>query len=228
LHLGRGIGTTLVRLTEARGREVAFQAPAGSTVAINNWINARNADARALLEREGYQPVRNFWRMEAALPAEPEAPVWPEGITLHSAAEDGDLRPFYDTVEEAMADHWGHVDRSFAEWVDRRTGATFDPGLWYLATEGEAAAGAVLCSIGDGVGWVDTLVVRRPWRRRGLGLALLRHAFAAFARRGIRRVQLSVDADSPTGATRLYERAGMRVVQEHAGYGKVMGDGVMG
>jgi ribosomal protein S18 acetylase RimI-like enzyme len=59
-------------------------------------------------------------------------------------------------------------------------------------------------------------------------LALLRHAFAAFARSGLRRVQLSVAADSPTGATRLYERAGMRVVQEHAGYGKVMGDGVMG
>lgn len=225
-HLGRGIGTTLVRLTEARGRELAPQAPAGSSVAFNNWINARNADARALLEREGYRPVRYFWRMEAALPAEPEAPVWPAGITLRSAVEAGDLRPFYDTVEEAMADHWGHVDLTFEEWVERRTGATFDSSLWYLATEGEVAAGAVLCSIGDGVGWVDTLVVRRPWRRRGLGSALLRHAFGELARRGIQRVQLSVDADSPTGATRLYERAGMRVVQEYAGYGKgVVGDG---
>jgi len=40
---------------------------------------------------------------------------------------------------------------------------------------------------------------------------LLRRSFTAFADRGIRRALLNVDAESPTGATRLYERAGMRV-----------------
>jgi ribosomal protein S18 acetylase RimI-like enzyme len=54
--------------------------------------------------------------------------------------------------------------------------------------------------------------VRRPWRRRGLGLALLRRAFGEFQRRGERLVQLGVDAASPTGATRLYERVGMRTI----------------
>jgi ribosomal protein S18 acetylase RimI-like enzyme len=33
-----------------------------------------------------------------------------------------------------------------------------------------------------------------------------------FAGRGLRRALLSVDAENPTGATRLYERVGMRVV----------------
>jgi mycothiol synthase len=47
-------------------------------------------------------------------------------------------------------------------------------------------------------------------RGRGLGDALLRTAFAEFWRRGERRVALGVAADNP-GATRLYERAGMRV-----------------
>ncbi len=58
---------------------------------------------------------------------------------------------------------------------------------------------------------VDDLGVRRAYRRRGLGMAQLRHVFAAFYARGIRRVGLGVDAENVTGATRLYGRAGMRV-----------------
>jgi mycothiol synthase len=50
----------------------------------------------------------------------------------------------------------------------------------------------------------------RPWRRRGLGAALLAEAFGKFWARGERSVGLSVDAESDTGAFRLYERAGMR------------------
>ena len=64
------------------------------------------------------------------------------------------------------------------------------------------------------MGWVRSLWVRRPWRKRGLGNALLLNAFRQFHERGERRVGLGVDAESPTGATRLYERAGMRVVEE--------------
>ena len=57
------------------------------------------------------------------------------------------------------------------------------------------------------------LGVRRAWRR-GLGEALLRHSFAAFRRQGFTRGTLGVDASSVTGATRLYERAGMRVYRD--------------
>ena len=54
------------------------------------------------------------------------------------------------------------------------------------------------------------------WRKRGLGLALLRQAFAEFYRHGWTQVGLDVDSESETGATRLYERAGMRVAPGHA------------
>jgi ribosomal protein S18 acetylase RimI-like enzyme len=62
--------------------------------------------------------------------------------------------------------------------------------------------------------------VRKPWRRRGLGLALLQHAFTEFWRRGERTVALGVDAENPTGATRLYERAGMHVLFDAVVYEK--------
>ena len=56
------------------------------------------------------------------------------------------------------------------------------------------------------------LVVHETWRRRGLGEALLLHVFATFRARGAEAVELKVQSDN-TGAVRLYERAGMRVVE---------------
>ena len=225
-HYGRGIGTSLVRLAEARAREHVALAPPGTRVVINNWINAHNAEARLLLEREGYRPVRYFFRMETTFSEEPPAPSWPAGVTVRSGAADEDLRPFYETSEEAMVDHWGHVPRSFEEWIERRTQSNFDPSLWFLGLDDEEPVAAVLCSSSDSIGWIDTLAVRSPWRRRGLGYALLTHAFRELYGRGLRRMALGVDAENPTGATRLYERAGMRIGQQYVTYGKELRAGI--
>jgi len=225
-HFGRGIGTTLVRRAEARAREHVPLAPPAARVVVHNWINALDPDACALLEREGYAPVRSFWRMETALTAPPAAPVWPEGIAVRPFVPGQDERTAYATVEEAFADHWGHVPRTYEEWAKHRFGASFDPALWFLALDGEEAAGAALCSVSEGIGWIDSFGVRRRWRGRGLGTALLRHAFGEFYRRGTYRVALGVDAASPTGATRLYEGAGMTVAQQYATYGKELRPGV--
>jgi ribosomal protein S18 acetylase RimI-like enzyme len=67
---------------------------------------------------------------------------------------------------------------------------------------------------------VNLIGVRPEWRRRGIAEALLRAAFAEFFRRGELRVALGVDAESPTGATRLYERVGMRVFSRTVVYEK--------
>jgi mycothiol synthase len=66
------------------------------------------------------------------------------------------------------------------------------------------------------------LGVRRAWRRQGLGLALLRHAFLAFRARGMTRAALDVDAANLTGAVRLYERAGMHVAKRSDTYEKAL------
>ena len=94
--------------------------------------------------------------------------------------------------------------------------ADFDPSLWFLALDGDRIAGTALCfPRSEQLAWVRGLGVRRPWRGRGLGMALLQHAFAAFYARGMRIAGLGVDAQSPSGATRLYERAGMRVTEQY-------------
>lgn len=221
-HLGNGIGAALIRASERRAHQHVPLAPEDAQVVLHNWINGGNASACALLEREGYAPARYFLRMEMPLDGAEPAPEWPEGVRVRAFSPEKDDRRFYDAAEEAMADHWGHVPIDFDQWRQRRMGSTFDPTLWFIAEDGGEAAGVMLGSVSEGVGWVDTLGVRRPWRRRGLGMALLRQAMATFRGRGLERMALGVDAASPTGATRLYERAGMRVAQQHATYGKVL------
>lgn len=219
-HFGRGIGTALIRLAEERAREWVALAPAAVRIVLRNWINARNPDAGSLLERDGYAAERYFWRMERELQDDSPEPIWPEGIVVQTVGPDEDLRPVFDASGEAMADHWGHVGSTFEEWREPRTGVNFDPTLWFVAIDGREPAGVAVCSVAEGSGWVDTLAVRRPWRRRGVGMALPRHAFGEFQRRGLPRARLGVDAASPTGATRLYELAGMHVSQQYAAYGK--------
>lgn len=223
-HYGHGIGTTLVRLSEDRAREHVPLAPPHARVVVHNWISGTNANACALLEREGYATVRYFVRMEIALDEPSAPPDWPEGIAVR-AFEPGDEWLFYTIAEDAMSDHWGHVPLDFESWKQRKMGSTFDPGLWFLAVDGKESAGFALCSVANGIGWADLLGVLRPWRKRGLGMALLRHALGEFHRRGLTRAALGVDTASPTGATRLYERAGMHVAQQHATYGKELRPG---
>jgi mycothiol synthase len=74
-----------------------------------------------------------------------------------------------------------------------------------------------------GGGWVGAIGVRPRWRRRGIGLALLQHTLAAFFARGIRQVRLGVDVQNTSGATRLYERAGMSVETEEGVYERELG-----
>jgi len=89
-----------------------------------------------------------------------------------------------------------------------------------IAWDGNEVAGFSQNRYRKGIGWIGTIAVRRPWRKKGLGLALLRHTFGEFYQRGTNTIGLGVDSANLTGATRLYERAGMVVAGEFAMYEK--------
>jgi ribosomal protein S18 acetylase RimI-like enzyme len=93
--------------------------------------------------------------------------------------------------------------------------------LTFMAFDGNEMAGAVVNRYRD-IAWVWQLAVRPAWRKRGLGLALLLQSFTEFYQRGNRMVGLGVDSQSLTGATRLYEKAGMRVTRRYDTYEKVL------
>ena len=114
---------------------------------------------------------------------------------------------------EAFADDPGDHPEPFDEWSEGHLARpTYDPTLWFVARDRGAVVAAAIARASDDGGWVDWLAVLPTHRSRGIGHALLRRAFATFAARGLRRVLLNVDAENVTGATAVYERAGMRVV----------------
>ena len=222
---GRGIGTRLVTLTEGRARQALDDAPEDARVTLAQPLAPANEGARELLERHGYERVRFFWEMEIELDREPPQPNLPSGIRLDTLVSGND-RAVYEAMQEAFQDHWNFTPRPYDEWRSWNIeGPSFDPDLWLLAFDGDEIAGASLCAARPDAGWVNILGVRSRWRRRGLGQALLQESFRTLHRRGFRKVGLDVDAANPTGATRLYERAGMHVARESESYQKVLREG---
>jgi mycothiol synthase len=214
---GRGIGSQLVELTEAEARRRRI-------TPVRNGVMEKDDRAQALLEARGYRVVRRFYRMAIELDAPPPPPAWPEGLQP-SPYDPREARVFHAALEEAFADHWDHRPESFEDWRRRTLEAPdLDTTAWWAVKRGDEIAAVATCDVERyGMGWVNILGVRRQWRRRGLGLALLRHCFTELYARGQRVVGLGVDAENPTGATRLYERAGMHVVWSSALFEKQLG-----
>jgi hypothetical protein len=134
--------------------------------------------AHALYRRHGYEAVRWFFHMIRDLADPIVGPPLPEGIEVRPVTRE-DARRLFEADVEAFMDHWGGFDHSegqFNKWVDE---STFDPSLHVVAFDGDEIAGAVINTIypeanqelGVERGWLDSVFVRRPWRRRGLAKA---------------------------------------------------------
>jgi GNAT superfamily N-acetyltransferase len=217
--LGRGIGTLI-----ATGLE-EHAARRGARRFQTSVLEADSA-ARGLLESLGYGAVRVFRELRIELAARPPAPEWPDGLRVVAFDAKRDALEFHDAHHEAFADHWDDPRRDFASWSKAHLGSErFDPTLWCVVSAGNEIAAGTICT-GDtyGGGFVHALFTRRPWRRQGVGAALLADAFGRFWERGEHRVGLGVDAASDTGAFRLYERAGMTPALGWVMYEKELGD----
>jgi mycothiol synthase len=221
-----GLGSYLVAWGERWTRDHMLQAQENARVVVQHYINSANEAARRLLENSGYSQVRGIYVMETTLDEPLTLPRWPADISVRTFVPGRDERAVYEAVEDAFRDLWGRPRNPFERFVRETKNENFDPSLWFLALQGDEIAGLVLCKTLAGEGWIDVVGVRRPWRNRGLGLALLRHAFTEYQRRNIRRVSLSVDAESITGAPRLYGRAGMRVRESYIIHLKELRPGV--
>jgi mycothiol synthase len=224
---GQRIEEHLLHLAEEWAQRHISLAKPGVRVTLNSWTSNQNDAAQRSFERSGFKEVRRSWRMEIEMPEAPPAPEWSDQIAVRTFKPEQDDRAVFAAVDEAFQDHWGYMKGNYEEWrhwtIEREN---FEPSLWFLAFDGDEIAGASLCTYQMDDGWVDTLAVRRPWRRKGLGMALLLHSFGEFYRRGKNKVGLGVDSQNLTGATRLYERAGMHVARTYISYEKELRAGV--
>lgn len=202
---------TLPGLLEAIERRAIEKEPGKK---LWSYSSADDAPLIGLLERTGYRTVRHSFRMRIDLDGERPEPDWPDAFSVRSMRE-GEERRFYDAQMASFADTWMFAVEPYEAWFHWMVEEpSFDRTLWFVAeTDGELA-GIVIARAPEnepGVGWIRILGVVPEHRQKGLGQALLRHTFAEFANRGFNAVGLGVDAQNPTGAVRVYERAGMHV-----------------
>jgi mycothiol synthase len=210
---GLGLGAAIVGENERRARRFEALADPAASVLVHAGALADEPRVSALLASRGYREVRRFELRRVDFAGEPAPPREIDGIDVRPFRP-ADARPLYEAHREAFADHWDEGDETYEDFSHRNLdGPDFDPALWFLAWDGDELAaylGARERAVEDpSRGYISVLGVRRAYRRRGLGEALLLHAFGALHARGQTGADLHVDSESLTGATRLYERAGM-------------------
>jgi mycothiol synthase len=193
---------------------------------LMGYTSDTDTPLRSLYESVGYELVRHSFRMRIDLDQEPPEPEWPDGYTVRTMRE-GEERRFYDAQMASFADTWLFTLEPYESWSHYMVDdSVFDPTLWFVAEKGDQLAGILIGRAQEnepGLGWVRILGVVPEHRQRGLGQALLRHSFRDFAGRGFTAVGLGVDAENPTGAVRVYERAGMHVERTSLMYEKAGG-----
>jgi mycothiol synthase len=211
----RGIGGQLLDWINERVAS-RDQSP---TLVIDVGIEASNVGALALFPSRGYEPIRYFSMMQRPYDATPilAGPV-PEGFEVvpFVPAYDESLRLAHN---EIFQDHWGTTPKDADHWKKWFTGhRAFRPGLSYLVVDGNRIASYTLAyefevdteKTGVRELWAGQVGTRREYRGQGLARTALTAVLRAGASAGFERSSLGVDADSPTGAFRLYESLGYR------------------
>lgn len=168
----------------------------------------------ALFARRGWTPARRFWRMRRELDVPVPEPVWPAGVEVHDIQQE-DRRPVHALVQRCFAEIGGEHERPYEQWAGYLlSGERFDPSLCLVATVDGQVVGAAVGQQTPEHGFVRQLAVDPASRGRGLALALLHESFRRHRDRGLPATVLGVDAGNTTGALALYEKAGMRVMEQ--------------
>lgn len=180
---------------------------AGAVPTETPWIET--------LTEAGFVFLKQHARMQMSLEGvSPTPPEPPAGITVRPVdpANQEEMRAFHRVIEDAFRDS-DHRATDFRTWLTR---VEAEPSLswdeWFVAEADGRIVGALQSSDGGGEddeGWVRYLGVVSAYRKRGVGEALLRRAFATYAAKGRRWAGLGVDMANPTAAARLYRAVGM-------------------
>lgn len=173
-----------------------------------NWLTVDDHRWPAF-RAAGFVPQREFVRMRFDLTDVPPEPANLPGITVRPCRQGEDEPTVHDVLVEAFAEHVRPMSPSFERFRERNVHhPNFDPSLWFLAFDGDAAVGALTCFDNGDVAFIPAIGVRNAHRQRGIATVLIRRVLRALHQRGQMRADLGVDLDDVVGAARLYEQIG--------------------
>ena len=226
-YRGRGLGGELLAWAEQAAVPLHEDRYPGRPLALSSGCLSRNAAAVALHEARGYQPVRWFHSMIRDLSVPLPQVAVPVGVQIAGYTPDM-AEPALLVRNEAFRDHWNSTETSAQSWAHFLGHGAFRPGLSFLAYEGPEPLGMLISheyhAYRDHTGLRDLYIAlvgtRAAGRKRGIATALLATALSAARAEGYDQASLGVDADSLTGAVRLYERVGFTVDSTRTAYRK--------
>ena len=211
-HRGRGLGDVLLDAIEDRAAELPSRHSDGAARKLVVWSEDSDVVRRTTLDARGFSSVRQYYEMAIDLAEEPPPPSWPPGLDPRPFRPGVDDRRVWEADIEAFSEHHLFEARPFEEWaLHHLEGEDSDPTLWWLAWERDELAGYVIPTQGEFGAIINDLAVRKRWRGRGIGRALLLAAFKSLRDRGEKVARLYVDAQNVTNAVLVYEAAGMHV-----------------
>ena len=226
-YRGRGLGTDLLAWAEQAAIPLHEERHPGRPLVLSSGCLSRNTGAVALYEGRGYQAARWFHAMLRDLSAPlPEISV-PAGIRIAGYTPDMAEHALL-VRNESFRDHWGSTDTSPQAWAHTLASSAFRPGLSFLAYEGSEPLGMLISQeypahqarTGRRELYVAIVGTRSAGRKRGIATALLATVLSAARAGGYDQASLGVDADSLTGAVRLYEQVGFTVHLSWTSYRK--------
>lgn len=231
LHLGwlvpewrrKGIGRTLLRWQEQRLRQIAQKHRTTKPCVFGANADENQLGNRALLLSEGYTVAFTFVWMTCQLPTEPiQLTPLPDSLEIRPVERE-QLPAIYAANEEAFSEsRGGHSLDSYETWLHDLGWPNLDTSLWVVAWDGDQIAGHVLRSSDEAGLHTPWVATRRPWRRRGLGKALMTRVLHRCQERGITQADIGTVAENPGKSVHLYESVGYQVVLRQPRYRKPM------
>ncbi|MEI2689269.1 MAG: GNAT family N-acetyltransferase [Anaerolineae bacterium] len=226
----KGIGRAMLRWLEQRQYEIAAQHSTDQPALFQAYTEEHQVGLATLLTQEGYEPVRYGYRMvRPTLDEIPDFPM-PSGLEMRPVLPEH-YRAIWDADIEAFQDHWGAAmlsEEDYQGWLNNKI--IFQPDIWQIAWDiaTDQVAGQVRTFVNHAEnekynrrrGWTEFIGVRRPWRRRGLARALIVRSLQVQKDLGMTESALGVDSENPSGATRIYEDCGFRVVEHSTTFRK--------
>ena len=210
---GRGLGSAILDWAEAQTR--SRLAP-GSATRLWNTAPAGDSAAIRLLEGNGYERIRTFRQLAIDLDDAFDAGPLPDDVTIRPFESPEDGPAAFAVLDAAFATHFGYWEETFEQWwMQQQADETWDPSLGLVAERVGAIIGYSNNGVIEGTAHVYELAVVPERQGGGIGRALVRHSFAMFAARGIRKGRIGVDTENATGAAELYRSIGMEPVREH-------------
>jgi mycothiol synthase len=197
----RGVGTALLRRLAEHALTLGV---------VRAGAHVDDPGSQAFAERFGFREVGRQVEQVRLLGEEAPSPATPEGVEVVTLAERSELlEAAYPLACEGYADMAtdGLVTIDLEDWL--REEGTLPDGSFVALAGGEIVGYAGLIRHdGDGVAEDGLTVVRRDWRRRGLGSALKQREISWAAASGFREIVTWTQRGN----------AGMRAVNERLGY----------